>query len=140
MVDEVILAKAGIIERCLRRLDEEYAGRSENLRANWTRQDSILLNLERACQASIDLALRLIRLHRLGVPQDSRQAFLILRAQGLLPPALADSLAAMVGFRNVAIHNYRTLDLDIVEDILRHRLGDFRQLVALALQHPGPTR
>lgn len=136
MVDEVILAKAGIIERCLRRIDEEYAGQSENLRHHWTKQDSILLNLERACQASIDMALRLIRLRRLGVPQDSREAFLILREQGLLPPALADSLAAMVGFRNVAIHNYRDLDLDIVEDILRHRLADFRHLVALALQAP----
>lgn len=136
MVDEVILAKAAIIERCLRRIDEEYEGQSENLWRNWTKQDSILLNLQRACQASIDLALRLIRLRRLGVPQDSREAFLILRDHGLLPPDLADSLAAMAGFCNVAIHNYRALDLDIVEHILRHRLADFRRLVAPALQNP----
>lgn len=57
MANEVISAKAEIIERGLHQIDEEYGGRSENLHENWTKQDSILLNLERACQASIDLAL-----------------------------------------------------------------------------------
>ena len=60
MPDDVILAKVEIIERCLHRIREEYAGVPANLYDNWTRQDSILLNLERACQASIDLALRLV--------------------------------------------------------------------------------
>ncbi len=134
MADDVILAKAEIIERCLRRIDEEYGGRSENLHENWTKQDSILLNLERACQASIDLALRVIRMRRLGVPQESREAFEILRQNQVLPATLADSLAAMVGFRNIAIHNYRQLDLELVENLVRERLPDFRQLVALALK------
>ena len=134
MTDEVILAKAEIIERCLRRIAEEYAGQRENLHDNWTKQDSILLNLERTCQASIDLALRVIRMRRLGVPRESREAFDILRQHQILPVRLAESLAAMVGFRNIAIHNYRELDLAIVENILRERLADFRELVALALR------
>ena len=134
MTDEVILAKAEIIERCLRRIAEEYAGQRENLHDNWTKQDSILLNLERTCQASIDLALRVIRMRRLGVPRESREAFDLLRQHQLLPARLAESLAAMVGFRNIAIHNYRELDLAIVENILRERLADFRELVALALR------
>lgn len=134
MTDEVILAKAEIIERCLRRIAEEYAGQRENLHDNWTKQDSILLNLERACQASIDLALRVIRMRRLGVPRESREAFDILRQHQILPARLAESLVAMVGFRNIAIHNYRELDLAIVENILLERLADFRELVALALR------
>lgn len=134
MTDEVILAKAEIIERCLRRIAEEYAGQRENLHDNWTKQDSILLNLERACQASIGLALRVIRMRRLGVPRESREAFDILRQHQILPARLAESMAAMVGFRNIAIHNYRELDLAIVENILLERLADFRELVALALR------
>lgn len=134
MTDEVILAKAEIIERCLRRIAEEYAGQRENLYAHWTKQDSILLNLERACQASIDLALRVIRMRHLGVPRESREAFDILRQHQILPARLAESLAALVGFRNIAIHNYRELDLAIVENILQERLPDFRELVALALR------
>ena len=76
MPDDVILAKVEIIERCLHRIREEYAGVPANLYDNWTRQDSILLNLERACQASIDLALRLVSMKNLGLPKESHGGFL----------------------------------------------------------------
>jgi len=70
-MDEVLLGKAAIIERCLRRIDEEYRGHEDELATNFTRQDSILLNLQRACEASIDAAMHLVRLHRLGIPTAS---------------------------------------------------------------------
>jgi hypothetical protein len=76
MPDDVILAKSEIIERCLRRIDEVYAGDPSNLHEDFTKQDSILLNIERACQAAIDMALRVVRLKHLGLPKESREAFL----------------------------------------------------------------
>ncbi|MHC1767858.1 MAG: DUF86 domain-containing protein [Verrucomicrobiia bacterium] len=60
MPDDVTLAKVEIIERCLRRISEVYAGNAANLFNDFTKQDSILLNLERACQAAIDLALHFV--------------------------------------------------------------------------------
>lgn len=71
MVDDVLLNKAAAIERAVRRAREEYAGDNANLRDNQTRQDAILLNLQRACESSIDAAMHLVRVHRLGVPQDT---------------------------------------------------------------------
>ena len=56
MADDVVLNKTGVIERCLQRIEDEYDGNPSNLRENLTRQDAIVLNLQRACQASIDLA------------------------------------------------------------------------------------
>ena len=47
MADDVILNKAGIIERCLQRIDDEYADDPSNLYENITRQDAIVLNLQR---------------------------------------------------------------------------------------------
>jgi hypothetical protein len=41
-----------IMERCLRRVAEEYAGTPSRL-LDPTRQDANVLNLERACQATI---------------------------------------------------------------------------------------
>ncbi len=38
----------------------------------------------------------------------------------------AANLATMVGFRNVAVHNYRELDLDVVRSILETRLDDLK--------------
>ncbi len=134
MPDDVVLGKVEIIERCLRRIDEEYGHTRANLYDNWTRQDSILLNLERACQASIDLALRLIRRQQLGLPRESREAFVLLEANGVLPPALSRSLQAMVGFRNIAVHNYRQLDLRVVEHLLEERLGDLLAFAKLAVE------
>ena len=57
MADDVALNKAGIIERCLARVREVHAGDDANLFDDPTRQDSIVLNLQRACEASIDLAM-----------------------------------------------------------------------------------
>lgn len=134
MADDVVLAKVEIVERCLRRIREEYANTPANLHDNWTRQDSILLNLERACQASIDLALRLVALHGLGLPKESRDAFELLLQRGLLNEELARSMQRMVGFRNLAVHNYRKVDLKIVQAIVEKRLDDFAAFCRCGLQ------
>ena len=44
-MDDVLLGKASIIERCLVRIDEVYRGHEDELATNFTRQESILLNL-----------------------------------------------------------------------------------------------
>ena len=69
MVDDVLLNKVAIIERCLERLEQEYRGHENELEDDLTRQDSIILNLQRCCEAAIDLAMHEVRVHRLGLPQ-----------------------------------------------------------------------
>lgn len=125
MVDDVLLNKAEIIERCLRRIDEEYRGHEGDIDTDYTRQDSIILNIHRACEASIDAAMRVVRLRRLGIPQDSREAFSLLSEAGILPADLSERLQSMVGFRNIAVHDYRKLNLVIVRSIIEKRLPDF---------------
>ena len=134
MVDDVILNKVAVVERCLRRIREEYAGDERNLRENLTRQDSIILNLQRACEAAIDLAMALVKARHLGLPQESRQAFELLRDARLIDAELATRMARMVGFRNVAVHDYQRLNLDIVKAIVTERLGDFQEFARRALQ------
>ncbi len=134
MVDDVVVNKVAIIERCLARVREEYGGDERNLRDDLTRQDSIILNLQRACEASIDLAMAVVKTHRLGPPQESRQAFELLQDAGLLDPELTTHMARMVGFRNVAVHDYQHLNLDIVKAIVVERLGAFEAFARVALE------
>jgi uncharacterized protein YutE (UPF0331/DUF86 family) len=134
MVDDVVVNKVATVERCLARIDAEYAGDECNLRDNLTRQDSIVLNLQRACEAVIDLAMALVRDHRLGPPQESRHAFELLRDAGLIDADLAHRMAGMVGFRNVAVHDYQRLNLDIVNAIVTTRLGDFLAFTRRAVE------
>lgn len=126
MADDVVLNKAASIERCLQRILEEYAGNGKNLVTNQTKQDAIILNLQRACETSIDLAMYGISRRRLGIPQDSRDAFTLLQTGGILPTELATRMQRMVGFRNVAVHEYTRLNLDVVRAIVTKQLDDFR--------------
>jgi uncharacterized protein YutE (UPF0331/DUF86 family) len=125
MADDVALNKAASLERCVKRIRQVYASDDKNLYDNLTAQESILLNLQRACEVSIDLAIHVIRKRRLGVPQDSREAFDLLRANGLLDQKLAESMKRMVGFRNVAVHEYANLKLEIVKSIMTQHLDEF---------------
>ena len=134
MADDVLLNKAAAIERSVRRAREEYGGDEANLMANQTRQDAIILNLQRACESSIDAAMHLVRVHRLGIPQETREAFDLLEAAGHLTPTLAARLKKMVGFRNVAVHDYQRLNLNIVRQILVEHLDDFLEFTRVLLR------
>ena len=122
----MVLNKAASIERCLHRITEEFTGDRQNLAANQTKQDAIVLNLQRACETAIDLAMYVISQRRLGLPQESRDAFALLQTAGILPAELAARMHRMVGFRNVAVHEYTRLNLDIVLTIITKHLDDFR--------------
>lgn len=124
MKDEVLVSKAESIERCVRRVREEYVGHEHELEADWTRQDAIILNLQRACEAAIEMANRMIRLRRLGYPKESRDSFGILQRAKVLDRSIGLSMEAMVGFRNVAAREYQKLDLAKVRHIIEHRLDD----------------
>lgn len=126
MADDVILNKAASIERCLQRIQDEYAGDEHNLIANQTKQDAIVLNLQRACETAIDHAMYVVSQRKLGVPQDSRDAFALLETASILPADLATKMQRMVGFRNVAIHEYIRLNLEIIQAIITRQLDDFR--------------
>ncbi|MBK9307541.1 MAG: DUF86 domain-containing protein [Nitrospira sp.] len=125
MANDVVLNKSASIERCLQRIREECAGDTQNLVANQTKQDAIILNLQRACETSIDLAMYVVSQRKLGVPQDSRDAFSLLQTGGILPADLAQRMQRVVGFRNVAIHEYARLNLDVVHAIITKQLDDF---------------
>jgi len=134
MADDVILNKAAIIERCVKRVRHLYADDDANLFEDITRQDAIVLNLQRSCEAAIDLAMHLVRRRRLGVPQETREAFSILAEAGILDPPLAATLARMVGFRNLAVHEYQALQMPIVRAVIREQLPDLLEFAAVALR------
>lgn len=141
MQDDVSLNKLAIIERCLRRVAEEYRGDPARLE-NLTIQDSVVLNVQRACEAAIDMAMHVIAVRRLGIPQDARNAFDILAAERLIERPLAERMKAMVGFRNIAVHDYQQLQIAILQRVVDERLQDLKTLGDVLLQtrgQPGPV-
>lgn len=125
MVDDVLINKAASIERCVGRAREEYAADPSGFPTNFTRQDAAILNIQRACEAALDMGQHLIRRERLGVPQSARDVFTLLAQGGWITPELANSLKRMVGFRNIAVHDYESLQLPITIRIIETHLDEF---------------
>jgi len=124
-MDDVLLNKVAIIERSLQRINEEFVGYETELETNFTKQDSITLNLLRACEAAIDSAMHVVRIKKLGVPQSSRHAFELIEQAGLLDITTANQMKAMIGFRNTAVDDYQKINFAIMRSILTNRLVDF---------------
>ncbi|AEF94651.1 protein of unknown function DUF86 [Desulfotomaculum nigrificans CO-1-SRB] len=133
MVNDIILNKTQVIKRCLKRIHEEYDNNPGNL-DNYTKQDSIILNIQRACEAAIDLAMHIVAEKNLGLPQSSRQAFELLYENNIIDKELAERLKAMVGFRNIAVHDYQSINLHILQKIIEIHLGDFELFTEKLLQ------
>lgn len=133
MGDDVVYNKCAIIERCIQRINDEYENDDHNLE-NFTKQDSIILNIQRGCEAAIDLAMHIVAENKWGIPQTSRDAFDILYQEKCIDESLAKSLKSMVGFRNIAVHNYQTLNLKIISRVIEQHLDDLKKFSRIMLQ------
>ena len=131
-MNEVILNKVTTIERCIKRIHEVYDQNPSNLK-DFTKQDSIILNIQRACEASIDLAMHIVSEKKLGVPKASREAFKLLQEANIIDESLARTLMNMVGFRNIAVHDYQAIELDILESILEKHIDEFKDYSKMIL-------
>jgi len=126
--DDVILSKCAIIERCIRRIHEEYE--ADPSFSSFTHMDAMILNIERACQAAIDSAMHVIARQKLGIPKNSGDAFTLLQCSGIITAELANRLKAMTGFRNIAVYQYQEIDADILHHIAKEGWKDFVEFCA----------
>jgi uncharacterized protein YutE (UPF0331/DUF86 family) len=127
MADDVVLNKAASVERCVARAREEYEADPQSFATNFSRQDAAILNIQRACEACLDMGQHIIRRESLGLPQSARDIFTLLAQSGWIDEALANAMKRMVGFRNIAVHEYQALQLPILLNIIKLHLSDFSE-------------
>ncbi|MGI2203501.1 type VII toxin-antitoxin system HepT family RNase toxin [Shewanella oncorhynchi] len=133
-MNDIIINKITTIKRCTKRIQQVYGdgdgdGDGSQFKQDFTLQDSVILNLQRCCEASIDIANHINRQQQLGIPQSSRDSFTLLAQNNVITQPLADNLKKMVGLRNIAVHDYQELNLDIVVHVVHHHLEDFEQFI-----------
>ena len=137
MVDQdIIQAKVAIIQRCLKRIKDTSHLKPESLH-DLDKQDIFVLNLQRAIQAAIDSAAHIIADEGLGLPQSLKEHFSVLITNHILSPDIGQKMQAMVGFRNIAVHEYEAINIDILENILLHHLRDFEEYNLAILDYIG---
>ena len=135
MRDDVLINKAATIERCVARAREEFDHDPTTFETNFSRQDAAVMNIQRACEAALDMGNHIIRRERLGLPQSARDVFEILAQAKWIDQALANSLKRMVGFRNIAVHDYQKLLMPITVKVITEHLVEFLQYSEQMLKH-----
>ena len=133
-MNDVIVNKSASIQRCIKRAREEYTLAGDRFPEDYTRQDAAVLNLTRACEQAIDLANYVIRQNKLGIPATSGESFALLAAASLIPAGLAEKLKKMTGFRNLAIHEYQRVNVDIIISIIKTDLDDLVRFTGMMLR------
>jgi uncharacterized protein YutE (UPF0331/DUF86 family) len=137
-MNDIFIEKKASVERCVEQVRSYYAMESGlPFAEDYLRQDAIAMNLQRACEITIDLANLLIRHQKLGLPRDSRDSFALLQRARLVSPDLSRRLQAMIGFRNTLVHQYQELDMRIVVDVIEHRLDDLLEFACVVLAAAG---
>lgn len=137
---EVAARNVTALQRCVTRARTLLAEAGATFRDNQTLQDAAVLNVIRACDTTIDLANMVIRRKRLGIPGESRESFAILAREGIIATESAARLQKMVGFRDVAVHQYQDLDLHIVESVIRTDLDEVLAFAQTVRPHLAATR
>ena len=135
MMPDVLLNKKASIERCVQQIQRYYSG-SQNFTEDYLRQDAISANIQRIADLCIDSANYVIKKKKLGLPKNSADSFVLLNAAGLISHDMLQSLRAMVGFRNVIVHQYTELDINLMIDVIENHLAmpiDFAQALLLAM-------
>jgi len=124
---EVVEQKLESLRRCLQRIEKKCPAEASTLVADIDLQDIVALNLSRAVQISVDIGAHLIAGMEVSPPDTMGQTFDVLAQAGILNNALATSLKKAVGFRNIAVHNYESINWNIVHSIVKHHLADFSE-------------
>jgi len=127
----VVLNKFETIEKCINRINEEYQNNPENLQ-DYRKMDMIVLNLQRACEAVLDLAMYVVSNRKLGLPQNKREAFKLLEENNIIDSNLCKNMQGMIGFRNIAVHDYKEISEEILQSVIENNLSyltDFARII-----------
>jgi len=120
---DVLLEKTNSIQNCLQRIHDTVKGDVNRL-DQLDNQDIVVLNLQRAVQLIIDMASHIVSTMNLGIPQSLKDVFIILEKNNILSRDISAKMQKMVGFRNIAVHDYQSINPDVLKSIVLYHLKD----------------
>ena len=122
---EVVEQKLESLRRCLLRIETKCPKDVATLAEDIDLQDIVSLNLSRAVQISVDIGAHLIAGMDVPPPGTMGQVFDLLAQADVLNSALANRLKKAVGYRNIAVHSYESINWTIVHRMVTDHLVDF---------------
>ena len=129
-VNDVVLNEVAVIARCANRMREEFADDEQTFFLDLAKQDTVVLNFQRACEASLDIANFIIKKNKLGAPQSAINSFDLLEKGKIISLDLSLRMKEMIGLRDLAVYDDQKLNLDMVVAVVRHDLSRFDEFCA----------
>lgn len=135
MIDkDLIFQKINKTQNYLQRIYKTIDG-DVNRIDDYDVQDVMTLNLQRAVQLVIDLAAHVVRANSLGMPKTLKENFQLLHQNHLIDKSLKEKMERMVGFRNVAVHDYESINPQILKNIFKSHLSDIEEFYTVILKN-----
>jgi uncharacterized protein YutE (UPF0331/DUF86 family) len=136
MVDaSLILRKISRVRNNLSRLREKEKISLKSFKEDLDIQDIVLHNLQLAIQGCIDIGSHIISDEGWGIAGSLSEIFYILQEKGVIRGDLTEKMVSVVGFRNILIHEYDEINLNIVHDILQNHLIDIDEYLLSVVNH-----
>ncbi|HEY3490299.1 MAG TPA: DUF86 domain-containing protein [Candidatus Deferrimicrobiaceae bacterium] len=136
MVDKyLILRKVAELDRYIVEMGEYSTIEVGAYRADWKVQRIVERTLQMMIETCADIANHVISDECMRVPTGYADTFRVLSENGVISPDLSSVMEKMAKFRNIVVHQYESVDAEIVVLVLRKHLGDFGEFRGAILKH-----
>lgn len=133
---ELVAKKLARIETCVTEL--RTLGDPARISSDLREERFFEHTLQIAIQSVLDVASHIVSEERLGEPRSNHELIDLVVRYGWIPVSLEPPLRRLIGFRDVLVHGYESVDLDVVEDIARHRLDDLLAFAGAVRERIAP--
>jgi uncharacterized protein YutE (UPF0331/DUF86 family) len=127
---DLLRRKTGQILHHVARLRRHAHRSAQDLLADEDFYNSMLMDLQQAIQACVDLAIHACVDNKLGAPANAAEAFALLLRAGRLDAHLQQRLVGAAGLRNLIVHQYVEIDAQRILAVIVHELADLERFAA----------
>ena len=96
-----------------------------DINEDFTLRGAIERYLEVSLECVLDIGEMVISKEDFRKPETYKEVIEILGDEGILPGGFAERFAEAAKFRNILVHMYAEVDVEMVYEILQNNLGDF---------------
>lgn len=113
----------------LREMSKEFPNISSFKKADHKFISAIERDLQVAIEACMDIGKVIISEKKLRPPESMKDICAVLFENGFIDNRMLSALDRMVGTRNILVHRYEKIDLEIIYGILKRHLQDFQRFI-----------
>lgn len=106
----------------------------EELKSSFERVDSIIHRLQSSIEALLDIGRYIIAELGLRIPNTNAEVIQILNGEGFVSKDKMKDYIEMIGFRNRIVHEYNSVDLKMLYEIIQNESDELKELLALLIR------